>query len=49
MEHCLFDENDRQEIFMMQRELIQKLQAELDDTKEELRLVKVENKELRDG
>ena len=49
MEHCLFDENDRQEIFMMQREMIQKLQSELDDIKEELRLVKVENKELRDG
>ncbi len=49
MSHCLFDENDRQEIFMMQRELIQKLQSELDDTKEELRLTKIENKELRDG
>lgn len=49
MEHCLFDENDRQEIFMMQREMIQKLQTELDDLKEELRLVKVENKELKDG
>lgn len=49
MEHCLFDENDRQEIFMMQREMIQKLQGELDDTKEELRVVKLENKELRDG
>ena len=49
MEHCLFDENDRQEIFMAQRELIQKLQGELDDIKEELRLVKIENKELKDG
>lgn len=49
MSHCLFDENDRQEIFMTQREMIQKLQGDLDDTKEQLRLAKIEIKELKDG
>jgi len=49
LENTLFDENDRQEIFITQRELIQKLQKELDDATEENRLLKIKVKELEDG
>lgn len=48
LENTLFDENDRQEIFITQRELIQKLQKELDDATEENRLLKIKVKELED-
>lgn len=48
LENTLFDENDRQEIFITQRELIQKLQKELDDATEETRLLKIKIRELED-
>lgn len=48
-EHCFIDENDQKEMFLEQRELIQKLQSQLDDITEENRLLKVENKELRNN
>ena len=41
LQNTMFDENDKQEMFMEQRKLIQKLQAELDDTLEENRLLKI--------
>lgn len=49
LQNTLFDENDRQEIFINQRNLIQKLQKELDDSQEEARVLKVKLKELGDG
>ena len=45
-----FDENDRGEVFELQREMIQKLQAQVDDLTEEKRLLTIERDELkRDG
>lgn len=41
LQNTMFDENDKQEMFIEQRKLIQKLQAELDDTLEENRLLKI--------
>ena len=45
-QNAMFDENDRQEIFELQRKQIQDLQAKLDDTEEENRLLKVEMAKL---
>ena len=39
----MFDENDKEEILETQRELIQKLQAELDAEKEKNRLLRLED------
>ena len=41
LQNTMFDENDKQEMFIEQRKLIQKLQAELDDALEENRLLKI--------
>lgn len=46
-DHTLFDENDRQEIFMIQRELIQDKQKKLDDEVEKNRLLTIELNELK--
>ena len=46
-ENGMFDENDLNEMFNTQRELIQKLQAQLDDELEKNRLLTIENKELK--
>ena len=46
-ENGMFDENDQNEMFNTQRELIQKLQAQLDDELEKNRLLTIENKELK--
>ena len=45
LENTLFDENDKQEIFIEQRNLIQSLQKEIDDLKEENRLLLLAQKE----
>lgn len=42
IEHGFFDENDKQEIFDMTRELNIKLQSELDDEKEKNRLLQIQ-------
>ncbi|MGF6375101.1 hypothetical protein M2140_000135 [Clostridiales Family XIII bacterium PM5-7] len=49
MEHGFFDENDREEVFETQRNLIEKLQKQVDDTSEENRLLKLENIELKEA
>lgn len=41
MQNAMFDENDKQEMFLEQRKMIQELQAQLDDALEENRLLKV--------
>lgn len=46
-ENAFFDENDQQEIFDTQRELIDKFQKESDDAKEQYRLSLIENQRLR--
>lgn len=43
-----FDENDMQEIFDTQRELIDKFQKESDDAKEKYRLSLIENQRLKE-
>ncbi|WP_209010596.1 hypothetical protein [Anaerovorax sp. IOR16] len=43
----MFDENDKQEIFDIQRETIQKLQSELDEVLEKNRLLLIENADLK--
>lgn len=48
-QNTMFDENDKQEIFIGQRELILSLQEQLADKTEECRLLKVENKELKES
>jgi hypothetical protein len=50
-EHAMFDENDKQEIFLLQREMIQKLQKQLDDAQEANRqlLIKVDALENGNG
>lgn len=47
LQNTMFDENDKQDIFIEQRQMIQKQQAELDDLREENRLLKVEVGELK--
>jgi hypothetical protein len=47
-ENAFFDENDQQEIFDTQRELIDKFQKESDDTKEKYRLSLIENQRLKE-
>lgn len=42
LDHCLFDENDKREIYETQLNLINNLYKELDDKKEELRLALIE-------
>ena len=44
-----FDENDRGEVFELQREMIQKLQAQVDDLTEEKRLLIIERDSLKRG
>ena len=40
LQNAMFDENDKQEMFLEQRKMIQSLQAQLDDALEENRLLK---------
>ena len=47
-ENAFFDENDQQDIFDTQRELIDKFQKESDDTKEKYRLSLIENQRLKE-
>nr|DAG52596.1 MAG TPA: hypothetical protein [Caudoviricetes sp.] len=47
-ENAFFDENDQQEIFDTQRELIDKFQKESDDAKEKYRLSLIENQRLKE-
>ena len=47
MQNTMFDENDKQEIFLGQRERITDLEDKLADKTEECRLLKIENQELR--
>lgn len=41
IQNAMFDENDKQEMFLEQRKMIQDLQAQLDDALEENRLLKI--------
>lgn len=45
--NSFFDENDKEEIFQVQREMIQKLQQQLDDLMEEKRLLVIEMDAMR--
>lgn len=47
-ENTFFDENDQEEVFETQRQMIQDLSKELDDAKEKYRLAIIENQELKD-
>lgn len=48
LDHCLFDENDKKEIYENQLKLIEDLYKELDDKKEQVRLLLVERDRLLD-
>ena len=45
-ENCFFDENDREEVFEMQREMVVKTQKSLDDEMEKNRLLNIRLKDL---
>ena len=47
LDHCLFDENDKKEIYETQLKLIEDLNRELDDKKEQVRLLLIENDLLK--
>lgn len=47
LQNAMFDENDKQELFDIQREMIQKLQTQLDDELEKNRMLVIENAELK--
>jgi hypothetical protein len=47
LEHCMFDESDKREVYQNQLDLINNLYKELDDTKEQIRLLKIENDSLK--
>ena len=49
LQNTLFDDNDRQEIFLQQRALVAELQARVDDLTEETRLLKLRLKGAADG
>ena len=46
-ENGLFDENDKKEIFEMQIDMIQSLNKEVDDLKEKVRLLTIDNDKLK--
>ena len=52
LDHCIFDENDKKEIYETQLKMIDELNQELDDKKEEIRLLLIKidelNKEIYD-
>lgn len=47
MQNGMFDENDKKEIYEMQLELIDKLNQELDEAKEKIRLLTMDNDNLK--
>lgn len=47
LDHCLFDENDKKEVYETQLKLIESLNRELDDKKEQVRQLLIENEELK--
>lgn len=47
LDHCLFDENDKKEIYEIQLKLIDDLNKELDDKKEQIRLLLIERDNLQ--
>ena len=46
LDHCLFDENDKREIYENQLNLIDDLYKQLDDKKEEVRKLLIEKDKL---
>ena len=46
LQHAMFDENDKQEVFEIQRDMIQDIQAKLDEALEKNRLLLIENERL---
>lgn len=46
LDHCLFDENDKKEIYEIQLKLIDDLNQELDDKKEQIRILLIERDKL---
>lgn len=46
LDHCIFDENDKKEVYETQFQLINDLYKELDDKKEEIRLLLIKVDEL---
>ena len=46
-ENAMFDENDKEEILQIQRDLVQEKQRALDELEEKYRLLQVEVDELR--
>ena len=46
LDHCLFDENDKREIYENQLTLIDDLYKQLDDKKEEVRKLLIEKDKL---
>lgn len=47
LDHCLFDENDKKEVYETQLKLIDDLYKELDEKKEQIRLLLIENDNLK--
>ena len=47
LDHCLFDENDKKEVYEMQLKLIDDLNRELDEKKEQIRQLLIENDTLK--
>lgn len=47
LDHCMFDENDKKEVYEEQLKLIYSLNKELDDKKEQIRLLLIENDALK--
>lgn len=47
LDHCLFDENDKKEVYETQLKLIEDLYKQLDDKKEQIRLLLIENDTLK--
>lgn len=49
LQNGMFDENDKKEVYEIQFNLINKLNAELDDFKEQVRMLTIENDKLKAG
>lgn len=49
IQNGMFDENDKKEVYEIQFNLINKLNSELDDFKEQVRLLTIENDKLKAG
>lgn len=47
LDHCIFDENDKKEVYEIQLKLVDDLNKELDEKREQIRLLLIENDKLK--